>query len=129
MNCGMLLSGEWGEYSWAAMGPKFVCQFAYWTTTATRLLRSLAISLRVTRAASRPAFETPCWPSARNTQKPDLSMLNLRGPIDAPRPQRREAPRRRDRQRGPCHADRDGGDFGKRHVGRIDTRARRSKGW
>ena len=28
---------------------------------------------------------------------------------DAPRSQRREAPRRRDRQCGPCHADRDGG--------------------
>ena len=30
--------------------------------------------------------------------------------VDAPRPQRREALRRRDRQCGPRHADRDGGD-------------------
>src|ERR1700733_879437 len=65
------------------------CRFVFWTKLAAKSLRFLATNQRGTKAGFPPIFETPSWHSVRNIQRHTSLMWNLRGAIDAPRPERR----------------------------------------
>src|SRR3984893_6710166 len=95
------------------------CRFVFWTKLATKSLRFLATNQRGTKAGFRPFFETPSWHSVRNTQRHTSLMWNLRGAIDAPRPERRAQTRRRKRPRRHDRQDRDQRDRGRAADARI----------